>query len=222
MIFDNRIEAGKLLANRVDQFLKMELPNEKNNVVVIGLPRGGVQVALEVARKLACPLDILVSKKLNFPDKPDLVVGAVSSDGVMVLNTELPTNRVWKRYVENQKKELSKQTREAESCIYKFANRKPSSLENKIVIVVDDGLDTGMTATAALRTVRQRGAKMVYLAVPIMSEESIDFMNLHYDGVITVSVSEYLVSVDKHYVDFSKTTEDAVLDAMRESLSFVA
>lgn len=222
MTFIDRTDAGQSLAQKVERFIESELPSERNNIVVVGLPKGGVCVALEVARRLLLPVDILVSRKLPYPNKPELAIGAVSSDGLMVLNTELPNNRPWIRYIESQRKELLHHTKEIERKLYSLANRIPTSFKDKVVIIVDDGIATGMTALAAIKTAKARGAKRVLLAVPVVSTASLDLLNACCDAVITVSVLDYLVSVNKHYLNFRPTPEDEVLGAMRESLSFVA
>ena len=92
MTFVNRTDAGHQLAEKVDKYLN-SISADRNDLLVVGLPRGGVVVALEVARKLGCPVDVLVSKKLPYPNKPELAIGAVSSDGLTVLNSDLPGER---------------------------------------------------------------------------------------------------------------------------------
>lgn len=221
MTFVNRTDAGHQLAEKVDKYLN-SISADRKDLLVVGLPRGGVVVALEVARKLGCPVDVLVSKKLPYPNKPELAIGAVSSDGLTVLNSDLPGNRPWKRYIEGQKEELLYLTKTIESKLYKLAGRSRPSFDNKIVIIVDDGIATGMTAASALKTAKQRGARMVVLAVPVLSQGSQDLLSDYCDALICLSIPDYLVSVSKQYIDFRQIPEEFVLDALKESASFVA
>lgn len=221
MTFINRTDAGEQLAEKVSAYVS-DNKIDKRDILIVGLPKGGVVVALEVARKLNCPVDVLVSKKLPYPNKPELAIGAVSSDGLTVLNSDLPKNRPWQHYIEGQEEELLYLSKTIENKLYKLAERSKPSYKGKTVIVVDDGIATGMTSVSALKTAKQRGAKSVVLAVPIMSLANRDFLSENCDALVNISVPEYLVSVSRYYLDFRPIPEEFVLDAMKESVSFVA
>ncbi|MCW5823138.1 MAG: hypothetical protein KIT34_10065 [Cyanobacteria bacterium TGS_CYA1] len=221
MTFINRTDAGEQLAEKVEAYLS-ENKIDKKDILVVGLPKGGVVVALEVARKLSCPVDVLVSKKLPYPNKPELAIGAVSSDGLTVLNNDLPKNRPWQHYIEGQEEELLYLSKTIENKLYKLTERSKPSYKGKTVIVVDDGIATGITAVSALKTAKQRGAKSVFLAVPIMSLANRDFLSENCDALINISAPEYLVSVSRYYLDFRPIPEEFVLEAMKESIGFVA
>lgn len=220
-IFRNRKDAGEKLADRLHEYLKHELKQVSHgDIIVVGLPRGGAVVALEVARKFGCQLDILASKKIPYPGYGELAIGAVTSDGEVVLNPNIPDTTQWEHYVEEQRQRLLHQTKEMEGSFYDQAGYIPSSFENKIVIIADDGVATGMTAIAALETARLRGAKMIVMAAPVMSLESHHEISTFCGHVVANYVPSDFMSVGQYYVDFKQTTNEEVVWAMQESHRF--
>lgn len=217
MLFRDRKDAGHRLAIKLQEYFAKNPGTKTHDAIVIGLPRGGVLVALEVARQFGCPLDVIVSKKIPFPGQPEYAIGAVSSDDVIVLNPDIPHNMQWEQYLNQQHFELLQFSRGLESEFYEAAGYEPSTLKDKVVIVVDDGIATGMTAAAALKSVRLRGAKTIILAAPVMSTESIDDLSKDCDAVVPVNIPERLESVGQHYLDFTQTSNSQVIQAMRES-----
>jgi predicted phosphoribosyltransferase len=218
MMFPNRIRAGKDLAEKLSKFLsdKPDI-NKKSDMLVVGLPRGGVPVALQVCRKFGSSLEIIMSKKLPFPGQPEYAIGAVSSDGIIVLNPEIPQDPRWKAYIEQLRQELLERTMSSEEQFYALAGRTKTSFKDKTVIVVDDGVATGMTAIAALETARQRGAKFIIMAAPVISSDSVQQLSSHCDEVVAVSVPAKLYSVGENYIDFSQTSNEEVVAALREA-----
>src|SRR4030095_14943398 len=172
-MFVDRQQAGKLLAEQVKQYLRERQDVGSERLVVIGLPRGGVPVAAEVALALGCPLDILVSKKIGAPDNPELAIGAVSSDGVVVLDQQMAhlfgnSERFFQEQ-SRQKEHLMQEPRALEArYIQQSGIKERPSLSGKIVMVVDDGIATGMTTMAALRTLRKRGVGELILTTPVI------------------------------------------------------
>lgn len=222
-MFADRVEAGARLAEVVDERLSL-LPwsNKKERLIVVGLPRGGVPVALELARRFCCPLEVIVSKKLPYPGQPEFAIGAVSSDGVVVLSPGIPGDEDWQRYIENERQRLLAYTRAMENGFYERAGAQKSSFKDMIVIIVDDGIATGMTAMAAAETVRRRGAFATIIAAPVMSADSYRQLRAHCDQVIAVTVPRNFTAVGQHYLDFSQTSNDEVVSALRQSLHFGA
>lgn len=220
MMFANRSEAGKKLAEKLNQHPLVV--NNQSNLVVVGLPRGGVLVALEVARKFACPLDIIASKKIPYPGQPEYAIGAVTSDGIMVLNPDIPDNQQWHSYIEKTRQELLEYTIEIERRFYQLALCKPSSFKDKTVIVVDDGIATGMTAMAALETARHRGAEKTIMAAPVVSIQSLEDMRLRCDHVVAVYVPDELHSVGQYYLNFDQTGNEEVVQALSEGTRFAS
>jgi len=223
MSFSDRQTAGHQLAERIVRYFHRAGLKTGHNIVVVGLPRGGVPVALEVARLMECQLDIIVSKKLPYPGQPEFAIGAVSSDGIVVLNPDIPDKIEWQNYVEQERQRLLVQTVNIENRLYELSGRKRSTnYKDKVVIVVDDGVATGMTAIAALDTARHRGAGIVIAAAPVMSCESYRELGRHCDGVVACDVPEVFRSVGQHYENFEQTTDDEVVAALRGIVEYDA
>lgn len=223
MIFRDRTDAGSKLAAGVFSYLERH-PNFSHHpqLVVVGLPRGGVITALEVARKLSCPLEILCSKKLPYPGQPEYAIGAVTADGIVVTNPGIPQRPEWEDYLSEQSQLLLQQTRSREKAIRHSGSHEEISLENKIVIIVDDGIATGMTALAAIKSVKQRRAASIILAVPVISFSSYSELRLVCDDVVALTMPRDFAAVGQYYVNFEQVTDDAVAAALQESHSFIA
>jgi predicted phosphoribosyltransferase len=220
-MFVNRREAGVQLAQMVDQYLTDYLGLAvKSNVMVVGLPRGGVPVALEVARRLGCSLEVVVAKKLPYPGQPELAIGAVSSDGVVVLSPDIPNDSQWRAYVEEQRRSLLQKLMAVEQQFYNLAERTRAEFKGRVVILVDDGIATGMTAMAAAETVKLRGAASTIIATPVMSRDSYQQLRSHCDHVLAISVPDEFNAVGQHYINFEQTSNDEVVLALRESVTF--
>lgn len=218
-MFSNRTSAGKLLGERLSHHL-LQKPIS-NDLLVVGLPRGGIPVAAEVARELHCPLELIVSKKLSYPYQPEYALGAVTSDGVVVLSPEIPTDRRWQSYVEHERFILLEHTRSTELQYFDLAGCKRVSFRGKTIIIVDDGIATGMTAMAAAKSARERGAAMVILAVPVISIEAMDTLRSYCDDIVALEVPADFRAVGAFYKDFSQTTSDEVINCLRDASTFV-
>ncbi len=221
MKFLDRATAGRRLAKVVSE-RKKTFPSGQDGsgeIIVVGLPRGGVPVAFEVSKSLNCPLEIITSKKLSYPGQPEYAIGAVSSDGFVVLNPNIPQTSNWQDYVDGERTRLRKETLANEERLYRLAGRERcTKYDGKCVIIVDDGIATGMTAIAAIETARARGAAAVYLAAPVICRESFFELNEHCDGLIACEVPEVFESVGYYYVNFQQTSDNEVVEALRQKL----
>ncbi len=217
MIFPDRSVAGKQLADSLQLLLKSQNLFDKSKLVAVGLPRGGVPVGLEVARKFGCPLDIIVSKKIAFPSQPEYAIGAVSSDGVVVTNPEIIDRHCLDDYVEQESQRLLDLTRVLENEFLVLANCARCQFEDKVVILVDDGIATGMTAAAAAGSARLRGARRIIIAAPVMSIESHHDLTRYCDDVLAIALPEEFLAVGYHYVNFSQTTNEEVITSLMEA-----
>jgi putative phosphoribosyl transferase len=220
-MFPNRSLAGKQLAEKLDcYFATLSGADKRADLLVVGLPRGGVPVALEVARKFCCPLEIVVAKKLPYPGQPECAIGAVSSCGVVVLSPDVPHDYEWRKYIEGQRQTLLKQTNQSELQFYQHAGRHASPFIGKTVVVVDDGIATGMTASAALESVKQRGAAFILMAAPVMSKEGFRHLSRYCDDVVALITPPDFRSVGQYYLNFEQTSDQEVINDLRQNMVF--
>lgn len=177
--------------------------------VVLGLPRGGVPVAAEVAYRLAAPLDVVVVRKLGIPWQPEVAMGAIAEDGVQVLDETLiaraHVTRAQVDEVERRERQVLDDRVEAVRRV-----RPPVDLTGRTAVIVDDGIATGATATAACRVARLRGARTVVVAAPVASAEAIAELR-DADRVVCPWIPDAFGAVGAYYRDFSATSDDEVL-----------
>ncbi|MFI7480994.1 phosphoribosyltransferase family protein [Kocuria sp. M1R5S2] len=209
VVFENRVDAGRQLARRLASF-------RGRDVVVLGLPRGGVPVAHEVAEFLDAPLDVIVVRKLGVPSQPELAMGAIGEEGARVLEERTLrhfgiTDEQVERIEERERSVL-----EARTARFR-EGRQRVDLTGRTALIVDDGIATGSTARVACRIARQLGAARVVLAVPVAPEEALGRMQ-EADEVICLATPSHFTAVGYHYRDFTATEDDEVirlLDAAR-------
>ncbi|MFB7541580.1 alpha/beta family hydrolase [Streptomyces zaomyceticus] len=203
MYFSDRTDAGRQLAARLDHF-------KGHDVVVLGLPRGGVPVASEVADALGAPLDICLVRKLGVPQQPELAMGAIGEGGVRVVNERVLRDagvdaRDLAAVEEREHIELDQRAR-------RYRGSRPSvPLEGRTVLVVDDGLATGATALAACRVVRARGAARIVLAVPVAPRGWTARLGGEADETVSVHTPELFYAIGQFYRDFSQTPDGEVV-----------
>lgn len=202
--FPNRLAAGRLLGAAVAERYK-----ERADVLVLGLPRGGVPVAHEVAAALGAPLDVFIVRKLGVPGHEELAMGAIASGGVRVLNREVLD------YVPVSDKSIeavtAREQRELERRERSFRGVKPPlDVRGKVVIVVDDGLATGSTMRAAVQALRQMGPEAIVVAVPVAAPSTFRDFQSEADDVICLSTPEPFEAVGLWYEDFEQTTDAEV------------
>ena len=206
MPFRDRREAGRRLAERLSG-LRASSP------LVLGLPRGGVPVAFEVAKALGAPLDVLVVRKLGVPFQPELGMGAVGEDGVRVLNPDVLRQA---GVTETQLAEVEARERaQVEERAVRLRRGRPAiPLEGRTVVIVDDGLATGGTARAAVQVARARGADRVILAVPVAPPETVAALRRDADDVVAVETPEPFFAIGGWYSDFSPTSDQEVVELL--------
>ena len=205
--FPNRAEAGRVLGLKLAKYAGRE------DIIVLGLPRGGVPVAFEVARALRVPLDVFIVRKLGVPGFEELAVGAIASGGVRVLNEEvanaLPNrDQIIEAVTERETAELERRERE-----YRDGRPAPE-LAGKTVILIDDGLATGATMRAAVRALRQRAVARIVVAVPVGPPETCKEFEDEADEVFCASAPEFFQAVGQYYEDFSQTSDDEVRELL--------
>jgi putative phosphoribosyl transferase len=204
--FENRREAGVELAGRLQQYAN------RDDVLVLALPRGGVPVAYEVARTLGVPLDVFIVRKLGVPGRRELAMGAIASGGVRVLNEDVLQ---WYGLTESDIEGVERAERlelERRERAYR-AERPPLDLRNRAVLLIDDGLATGSTMKAAVQAARAQGASRVVVAVPVGAPETCRELAAMADEVVCARTPVGFSAVGQWYRDFSQTT-DAEVHAM--------
>ena len=209
--FPNRAEAGRLLAEKLENYVG------RSDVVVLGLPRGGVPVAYEVAQRLGAPLDVFVVRKLGVPGFEELAAGAIASGGVRVLNEDVV--RALPNADQLIESVTEKETVELERREQTYRDGRPApELRGRVVILVDDGLATGATMRAAVAALRQRGVAKIVVAAPVGAPDTCRELEQEADETICAITPEFFQAVGQYYEDFSQTSDEEV----RELLSRAA
>ena len=207
MIFRDRTEAGRRLARELARYAN------RADVVVLGLPRGGIPVAYEVARALEAPLDVFVVRKLGLPGQEELAVGAIASGGVRFVNEDLVKHlRVPAGVVDEiaarEERELARRER-----AYR-GGRRPLSVSGRVAILVDDGLATGASMRAAAAALRRLGPARIVVAVPVGAAETCREFGALADDVVCTETPEPFWAVGNWYDDFSQTTDEEVRELL--------
>ncbi|GGI48605.1 putative phosphoribosyl transferase [Agromyces flavus] len=202
--FADRREAGRRLAEALGD-------RRSADPLVLGLPRGGVPVADEVARALDAPLDVLVVRKLGLPRQPEVAMGAIGEEGAEVVNDDVVgLGRVSREeFAAVERRERA----ELDARVRRFRHdRPPQPLDGRTVVIVDDGIATGATARVACRVARERGAARIILAVPVGPPDTLATIP-EADEIVAVSTPSSFMAVGMHYVDF-RQTDDAEVTAI--------
>jgi predicted phosphoribosyltransferase len=200
--FRDRAEAGQLLAERLRRYA------DRDDVVVLALPRGGVPVAYEVAKALGAPLHVFVVRKLGVPGHEELAMGAIASGGLLVLDEAL-VRRLGLAGAQLERA-IADESRELERREEAYGGRDPPDLTGKTVILVDDGLATGATMRAAALAVRRLDPARLVVAVPVAAEETCDQFRDVADEIVCEVTPRPFRAVGLWYDDFSQTTDDEV------------
>ena len=206
--FRDRVKAGQYLAERLLQYA------DAPDVVVLGLPRGGVVVASEVARKLGLPLDIFLVRKLGVPGYEELAMGAIASGGVRVMNEDVL------RQISVSESTIEAVTRREEQELLRReeayrGDRPRLDVKDLTVILVDDGLATGATMRAAVKALRRQGPKRLVVAVPTAAPDTCDEFRTEVDEILCAMTPTPFHAVGAWYEDFSQTTDEEVQQLLK-------
>ena len=204
--FADRCDAAAVLARSLERF-------RGASTVTLGIPRGGVVVAAEVARQLGTPLDVIVTRKLGAPFSAELAIGAVTANGGRFLDEEIirqlgVSEAYLKAVTDVQRAEAARQERQFRG------NRPPPAVEGATVIVVDDGLATGATMRAAVRSLRQRHPARIVVAAPVGSVQACDALRAEADEVVCPYELPDFGAVGWYYVNFEQTSDDEVQELL--------
>ncbi|MBI2208394.1 phosphoribosyltransferase [Candidatus Woesearchaeota archaeon] len=210
MLFSNRREAGKKLAERLKKY------KGKKDAIILGIPRGGIEAAFEAAKELRVPLSVLVTKKIGYPSDPEFAIGAVGPGGHYKIS-EGYAAEAGKDYIKNAVKELSK---EIGRRYKKYTKGKIPVLKNKIVILVDDGLATGFTMMAAIEYAKSQKPKKVIAAVPVAAQDSFEKIRKSADEAVCLHMPVFFGSVGSFYQDFAQLEDKDVKRYLEEAEKF--
>ena len=206
MIFNNREHAGELLARRLIRY-------KGKNPLVLGIPRGAVPMAKIIADALAGDLDVVLVRKLGYPGQPELAIGAIDESGNTFLADYAADVEV--AYLEAEKKEQSEVIRRRRA-LYTPA-RPPLDPQNRIVIVVDDGIATGATMVTALRAIRAKNPKKLIAAVAVASSQAARSIAHECDTLVCLDVPAEFYAVGQFFRDFSQVADEDVIETLRQS-----
>lgn len=207
--FQNRIKAGQRLADALKEYAG------RSDVLVLGLPRGGVPVAAEVARSLGAELDLIVVRKLGTPGQEELAMGAIASGGAKVLNEELIqqlniSEKTIDKVTTKERKELQRREQ-----AYR-GDRPDPQLRDRQVILIDDGIATGATMRSAVKALKQQGPARLIVAVPVAPPDTVEALRREADEVVCLATPEPFWGVGRWYEDFAQTTDDEVRQILAE------
>lgn len=203
-LFQNRTDGGRRLAEKLSQY-------QGSEVIVFAIPRGGVPVAIEVAEKLSSPLDIVVPRKITIPYNPEAGYGAVTEDGTIVLNEPLVKQLgLTERQIQHQAEEVRAEITRR-SALYRGKLQVPS-VHGKTAIIIDDGLASGFTMTAAIKSLQQRKAAKIVVAVPVASGRAYDLVKPLADELVCLVIARtYYFAVASFYHHWYDLTDGEVI-----------
>ncbi|MDP2755782.1 MAG: phosphoribosyltransferase [Nitrospirota bacterium] len=209
MIYKDRKDAGLQLASILTEY------KDREDVLVLALPRGGVVIGYEVAKALNCLLDIIIIRKIGFPGQTELAIGAVSETGAVVLNEDIiSTYTVSKEYIEEeisrQKKEISRRI-----TLYRSGKGIPP-LDGKIIILVDDGVATGATIKAAISTLKKEKIVRLVAALPVSSKDAEEEIKKTVDEWVCPETPVDFAAVGNYYQDFTQVSDEEVVELLKQ------
>ena len=209
MIFKDRHEAGQRLAEKLKEY------KNKKDIIVLGIPRGGVEVAFEVAKRLKATLSIVVTKKIGHPFEAEFAIGSVSPGNYIV--DEKYGDEAGKDYIKNTVREMNKEIKRRYRA---YTKGKMPEIKNKIIIVVDDGLATGFTMLAAVKYARSKNPKKLIVAIPVAAQDSFEKVKEASDEIICLHIPSFFGAVGSFYQDFMQLEDEEVKSYLEESKKF--
>ena len=204
MIFQDRKEAGRLLSSHLAAY------KSRADAIVLGLARGGVVVAYEIAKALLLPLNVLVPRKIGVPDNPEVAMGAISEDGEILLNREIVDLAGVSQSLIHQ--EIEKEKRIAKERILRYRKVAPlGNLKGKTILLVDDGVATGATILVEIQSLRKKGVARIVVASPVAAVEAWEKIKAAADEAVCLNVREDFFGVSGFYREFDQVEDERVL-----------
>jgi len=212
LIFENRNQAGRLLADR----LKDRKDQDQKNTVILALPRGGLPIGFEISKALGCPLDVLIVRKIGHPHQPEYGIGAIAEGGAYWIDPNAVG--ISEALMPQISETIHHEKREIERRIKQYrVGHPPLSLMGKTVILVDDGLATGVTARVAAQAARAQGARKIILAVPVCSDRTAKDLKNEIDDVVCLSAPPFFMAVGQFYQDFTQVSDKEAMAILARS-----
>ncbi len=209
MLFKDRIQAGQELAKKL-------LKYKDKDIIILAIPRGGVVIAYEIAKALNSPLDLIIPRKIGAPYQPELAIGAVTQDGTIILNEDIVNYLpIPNGYIEA---EAEKQKLEIERRLIKYrGNAIEPNVENKIVIIVDDGIATGATMLAAIASIRKKNPLEIVVAIPVAPAETLKKIKEYADEIVCLYTPEPFFAIGQFYEKFEQLEDEEVIEILNKS-----
>ena len=206
-MIQNRNEAGQQLAEKISKTIT------DSNLIVLAIPRGGVVVGNEIAKRLGCLLDIVISKKITPPDFPEYGIGAITHEGTIYEGPD------WKNFcdVPNFEKELNKKKLEVKRRVEQYRGDDKYQLDNKIIILVDDGIATGSTIFALLKWLSKINVQKIILAVPVIPARVYEEFRQLVDKIYALEIPVEFSAVGQFYRDFEQVTDQEVVEILEKN-----
>lgn len=200
-LLKNRNEAGKKLAEKLSKMVKGE------KTIVLAIPRGGVVIGKEIAKRLRCPLDVIISKKITPPSSPEYAIGAITHDGIIYQGQK------WDRFSQdpNFENEIEKKKSEVKRRLQEYRGSVDYKLDNKTVILVDDGIATGSTVFVLLKWLAKRKVRRIILAVPVIPLDTYEKIKSMVDAIVVIEIPTEFYAVGQFYKEFEQVTDKEVM-----------
>lgn len=213
MIFKDRQDAGQKLAQALKKY------KDQKDTLILALPRGGVVTAFEIAKELNLPLDLVVPRKIGAPDNEEYAIGAITESGEGIFNQEvIDSLGIPKEYLN---KKIAEEKKEAQRRLKTYRQDRPIlNLANKTVIIVDDGIATGLTMRAAIKSIKENKAQKIIVAVPVSAKDSLKEIGKEVDQIICLDAPLFFGAVGAFYHDFGQTSDEEVIELMKQSKNF--
>ncbi len=208
-MFKDRFDAGYQLAKHLQHY--------KNNpdALIVAIPRGAVEIGAELSKQLQLPLDVIFTKKIGYPGNPEYAIGAVSLDNVIIDKRVLEFSGALEIYLKQEIAAIRQLLHER--SVQYHGSRKPLSLTNKIVIVVDDGIATGKTVEATIDLIKKENPKKIIVAVPVASKDALQLIKKKVDEVVCLEVPDYFMGVSQAYQKFDQVSDEQAIKLLQES-----
>lgn len=203
MLFKDRVDAGKRLADNLKKY------KNKKNLLILALPRGGVVVAKPISRMLNAILDLIIPRKIGAPENPELAIGAICENEYTLNDSLILSLSIDEKYIKDQ---IEKEKKEAErrKQIYRKGKKEPE-IQNRRIILVDDGIATGSTMKASIKYVRSQNPQKIIVAIPVAPRHILEELSSICDEIICLYSPINFMAIGQFYENFSQTTDEEVL-----------